>query len=69
MCSDDTSLATMSIYFFDPNGVYLELTTTKTSAELGALSAQARDQVERCMTRKRAAGGAPADPRPSASGF
>jgi catechol 2,3-dioxygenase-like lactoylglutathione lyase family enzyme len=46
-----------SIYCFDPNGIRLELTTpTAPDAEFGALNAQARDQIERWMTRKRATG-------------
>jgi catechol 2,3-dioxygenase-like lactoylglutathione lyase family enzyme len=44
-----------SITFFDPNGIRLELTTpTAADAEVGELSAQARHEVERWMTRKRA---------------
>jgi catechol 2,3-dioxygenase-like lactoylglutathione lyase family enzyme/ketosteroid isomerase-like protein len=52
-----------SIYFFDPNGIRLELTTpTAADAEVGELSAQARHQVERWMTRKRAVGRAAGRP-------
>jgi catechol 2,3-dioxygenase-like lactoylglutathione lyase family enzyme len=43
-----------SIYFFDPNGIRLELTTPTTlDAEMGELAAQARHEVERWMARKR----------------
>lgn len=44
-----------SIYFFDPNGIRLELTTpTAPDAELAELAALARHEVERWMRRKRA---------------
>lgn len=43
-----------SIYFFDPNGIRLELTTPMAAdPEMDELAAQARHEVERWMARKR----------------
>jgi catechol 2,3-dioxygenase-like lactoylglutathione lyase family enzyme len=53
-----------SIYCFDPNGIRIELTTpTAPDAEVGELSAQARNEVARWMTHKRAGDGAAAGSR------